>query len=118
MNKLEIFNSNNARNNKFAGIMPGWTVKVHQQIKEGNKTRIQSFEGTVLAKKHGNTASGTITIRKVFSGIGVEKVYPIYLPSIEKVEVIKKSNVRRAKLYYLKDKSAREIRKKVKQITE
>jgi large subunit ribosomal protein L19 len=114
MDKPQLFNKNNAQNNKFAGIMPGWTVKVHQQIKEGNKTRVQSFEGTVLAKKHGDNINGTVTVRKVFNGIGVEKIYPIFLPSIEKVEVIKKATVRRAKLYYLKDKSAREIRRKVK----
>jgi large subunit ribosomal protein L19 len=118
MDKLSIFNSNNSQNNKFAGIMPGWTVKVHQQIKEGSKTRVQSFEGTVLAKKHGNNINGTVTIRKVFNGIGVEKIYPIFLPTIEKVEVIKKAKVRRSKLYYLKDKSAREIRRKIKTIGE
>src|SRR3989339_106878 len=95
-------------------IKTGWTIKVFQKIKEGEKTRTQAFEGMVIARKHGSTASGTITVRKVTGGIGIEKVFPIYLPTIEKVEIVKKSKVRRAKIYYLRDKTAKEIRKKVK----
>ena len=100
---------------KLKDLQVGWTVKVFQKIKEGDKTRTQAFEGMVIAKKHGNEAGGTITVRKVSNGIGVEKVFPISLPSIEKVQVLKKPRVRRAKLYYLRDKTSREIKRKIKQ---
>ena len=115
MDKLQAFRSKNMPESKLADLQVGWTIKVHQKIKEGDKTRTQAFEGTIIAKKHGNEAGGTITVRKVSDGIGVEKIFPFYLPSIEKVQVLKKPSVRRAKLYYLRDKTSREIRKKMKQ---
>ena len=93
----------------------GWAVKIYQKIKEGDKTRTQAFEGTVIAKKHGNEAGGTITVRRVSGGYGVEKIFPLYLPTIEKVQVLKRPSVRRAKLYYLRDKTSREIKRKMKQ---
>ncbi|MBU1148471.1 50S ribosomal protein L19 [Patescibacteria group bacterium] len=114
MNNLILFNSKNIGIDKFDGMKPGWTVKVFQKIKEGEKTRIQAFEGIVMSRKHKKESGATITFRKVFGGIGVEKTFPIYLPTIDKVEIIKKTKVRRAKLYYLKNKSAREIRRKTK----
>ena len=114
MNKLDLFQSKHGLVNKFQNIRPGWTVKVHQKIKEGGKTRVQAFEGTVIARKHGNGINGTIIVRRVAGGIGVEKTYPIHLPSIDKVDVVRETKVRRAKLYYLRDKSARDIRKKIK----
>ncbi len=114
MNKLALFNSKQGLENKFKDIKPGWTIKVHQKIKEGAKTRVQTFEGIVISRKHGNESGGTITVRKVSGGIGVEKTYPVYLPSIDKVTVVRQTKVRRAKLYYLRDKSAREIRRKIK----
>jgi large subunit ribosomal protein L19 len=117
MDKLQLFQSNNKPESKIIDLQPGWTVKIFQKIKEGEKTRVQAFEGTVIAKKHGSESGGTITVRKVSGGIGVEKVFPIYLPSIEKVQVIKKSKVRRAKLYYLRDKTSREIRKKMRDVS-
>ncbi len=117
MNKLQLFQSKNRPESKIKDLQPGWTVKIYQKIKEGEKTRVQAFEGTVIAKKHGGEPGGTITVRKVSGGFGVEKVFPIYLPSIEKVQVLKKSKVRRAKLYYLRDKTSREIRKKMKEIS-
>ena len=117
MDKLSLFNSKNALDSKLKDLRVGWTVKVYQKIKEGEKTRTQAFEGTIISKKHGNEAGGTITVRKVSGGFGVEKTFPVYLPSIEKVQVLKKSKVRRAKLYYLRDKTSREIRKKMKQTT-
>lgn len=115
MDKLSLFNSKHSPESKLEKLQVGWTVKVHQKIKEGDKTRTQAFEGTVIARKHGNETGGTITIRKVSDGIGIEKTFPVYLPSIEKVQVLKKSGVRRSKLYYLRDKSSREIKKKMKQ---
>lgn len=114
MDKLTLFQSKQGLDNKFENVRPGWTIKVHQKIKEGEKTRTQVFEGIVIAKKHGNGINGTITVRRVSGGFGVEKIYPIYLPSIDKVKVVRENKVRRAKLYYLRDKSAREIRKKIK----
>lgn len=118
MNRLSLFQSNNAGQDKFDGMKPGWTVKVFQKIKEGEKTRVQAFEGMIMSRKHNRESGATVTVRKVSGGIGVEKTYPIYLPTIDKVEVIKKAKVRKSKLYYLKDKSAREIRKKTKIQTE
>lgn len=117
MDKLQLFRSKNMPESKLKDLRVGWTVKVYQRIKEGEKTRTQAFEGMIIAKKHGSEPGGTITVRKVSDGIGVEKVFPIYLPSIEKVQVLKKPKVRRSKLYYLREKSSREIRKKMKQAT-
>ena len=79
----------------------GDTVKVHLKVKEGNRERIQVFEGTVIAKKHGGIEE-TFTVRRISYGIGVEKVFPVHAPSIEKVEVVRHGKVRRAKLYYLR----------------
>ena len=83
-------------------IRPGYTIQVHQRIEEKGKERIQIFEGVIIAKKHGGGISGTITVRKVASGVGVERIFPIHSPNITKIEVIKKGKVRRAKLYYLR----------------
>ena len=79
----------------------GDTVKVHAKIKEGNRERIQVFEGTVIAKQHGGIEE-TFTVRRVSYGVGVEKVFPLHAPSIEKVELVRHGKVRRAKLYYLR----------------
>ena len=81
----------------------GDTVKVHVKIKEGNRERIQVFEGTVIAKKHGGV-SETVTVRRVSYGVGVERTFPVNSPIIDKVEVVRKGKVRRAKLYYLRDR--------------
>ncbi|MGN0629800.1 MAG: 50S ribosomal protein L19 [Ruminococcus sp.] len=84
-------------------IAIGDTVKVHVRIKEGDKSRIQMFEGTVIAKKHGGI-SETFTVRRLSHGCGVERVFPLHSPVVEKVDVIRKGKVRRAKLYYLRDR--------------
>lgn len=81
----------------------GDTVKVHVQIKEGEKTRIQIFEGTVIAKKHGGI-NETFTVRRVAHGVGIERVFPLHSPVVDKVEVVRGGKVRRAKLYYLRDR--------------
>lgn len=81
----------------------GDTVKVHVKIKEGDKSRIQIFEGTVIAKKHGGV-SETFTVRRVAHGCGIERVFPLHSPVIEKVDVVRHGKVRRAKLYYLRDR--------------
>ena len=81
----------------------GDTVRVHIKVKEGNRERIQVFEGTVIAKKHGGLEE-TFTVRRVSYGVGVEKVFPVHAPSIEKIETVRHGKVRRAKLYYLRDR--------------
>ena len=97
-------------------LKPGMTVRVYQKIKELNakgeeKERVQYYEGLIIAKKHGSEAGGTITVRKISDGIGVEKIFPLNLPAITKVEIKKQAKVRRAKLYYLRNYS-----KKVKEV--
>ena len=114
MNHVTKFQSTLETKNKFEDIKPGWTIRVNQRIKEGEKTRVQAFEGMVISRKHGTEAGGTITVRKVTDSIGVEKTFPIYLPSIESVKVVRKAKVRRAKLYYLRDKTNKEIRRKLR----
>ncbi|MBR4362189.1 MAG: 50S ribosomal protein L19 [Ruminococcus sp.] len=81
----------------------GDTVKVHVRIKEGEKSRIQVFEGTVIAKKHGGI-SETFTVRRVAHGCGIERVFPLHSPVVDKVEIVRSGKVRRAKLYYLRDR--------------
>jgi len=96
---------------KTLDLRSGDTVRVHQKIEEKGKTRIQTFEGLVLARKHGTEAGGTFTVRRVSSGVGIEKIFPLYSPMIDKIEIVKRSVVRRAKLYYIRDKVAREARR-------
>lgn len=115
MDLLRTFNSNMVTANKvLPDIRPGQTVKVHQKIKEGAKNRTQIFEGIVIARKHGKGPNATITVRKIAQGIGVERIFPLYLPTVEKFEIVRASKVRRAKLYYLRGKTARETRRKIK----
>jgi len=95
-------------------IRAGDSVKVWQKINEKGKTRLQLFEGLVLAVKHGKEAGGTFTVRKVASGVGVEKIFPIYSPLIDKIEIVKRSKVRRAKLYHVREKAAKEIRRQMR----
>ena len=81
----------------------GDTVKVHNKIKEGNRERIQLFEGTIFAK-HGGGISETFTVRRVSFGVGVEKTFPVHSPNVDKVEIVRVGKVRRAKLFYLRDR--------------
>ena len=91
----------------------GDTVKVYGKIKEGNRERIQVFEGTVIAKKHGGIEE-TITVRRISYGVGCEKVFPVHSPTIVSVETVRRGKVRRAKLYYLRDRVGK--RAKVKEL--
>ena len=93
---------------------PGDTVKVHVKIREGEKERIQVFEGVVISKRSGTT-NATFTVRKVSYGIGVERIFPLHSPRIERIEVMKVGHVRRAKLYYLRERrgKAARIREKI-----
>lgn len=98
-------------------INPGAAIRVFEKIKEGDKTRTSIFEGTVIARKHGSEAGATFTVRKVSQGVGVEKIYPIHSPNIEKIEITRTAKVRRAKLYYLRRESEKEVRRKLKKET-
>lgn len=99
---------------KNLDLRPGDTVRVMQKIEEKGKHRLQAFEGLVLARKHGAEPGATFTVRRVASGVGVEKVFPLYSPMIEKIEVIKRARVRRAKLYYIREKVSREARRQLR----
>ena len=91
----------------------GDTVRVHIRVKEGNRERIQVFEGTVIAKKHGGIEE-TFTVRRISYGVGVEKVFPVHAPSIEKIEVVRHGRVRRAKLYYRRERVGKSAKIKEK----
>jgi large subunit ribosomal protein L19 len=106
----------NMNDRKELGIRAGDTVRVHQKIQDKGKTRIQVFEGVVLARKHGTEPGATFTVRKVASGVGVEKIYPLYSPNIDKIEIVKRAKVRRAKLYYIREKVAREIKRQMRRM--
>jgi len=95
-------------------IRPGDTVRVYQKI-PGEKERIQVFEGVVLAKKHGKGISSTLTIRKMFDEVGVERIFPLHSPNIEKIEILQRGKVRRAKLYYLRERVGKKARLKRKE---
>ncbi len=108
-------------------IRPGDTVKIFTIIakkneddksksKSGKKERVQAFEGVVLARKHGKEIGSTITVRKVVDGIGVEKIFPLHLPTIKKIEILRRSKVRRAKLYYLRTAKGKRGRLKRREI--
>jgi large subunit ribosomal protein L19 len=104
----------NTQERSQLGIKPGDTVRVHQKIIERGKTRTQMFEGLVIAVKHGTEAGATFTVRATMSGIGVERIFPLYAPFIEKIEITRRSKVRRAKLYFIRDKVAREVRRQLR----
>ncbi|MEK7131398.1 MAG: 50S ribosomal protein L19 [Patescibacteria group bacterium] len=96
---------------------PGMVVKVHQKIKELNtkgeeKERVQIFEGIIIAARHGQEAGGTITVRKIASGVGVEKIFPVHSPAVDKIEIVKQYEVSRAKLHFLRDP---EFKRKMKE---
>jgi|SRR3989344_4892688 len=111
--KTEIFNRSQLK--ELPDIRPGDTIRVHQKIKEGDKERIQIFEGVVIAKKHGQGISATITVRKVIEGIGVERIFPIHSSSNSKIEVVKSAKVRRSKLYYLRHAKGKKSKLKMKE---
>jgi len=112
-NKLDLFNKAQLKTN-IPDIRPGDVVRVHQKVKEAGKERIQIFEGLVIARKHGKGTNATFTVRKIFQGIGVERIFPIHCPTITKLEVIKHSKVRRAKLYYMRQRTGKRARMSAK----
>lgn len=94
----------------------GDTVNVHVKIREGNKERIQQFQGVVIQRKNPNTVGETFTVRKISSGIGIERIFPANSPIIEKVELVRKGKVRRARLYYLRGRTGKKARVKEKRV--
>lgn len=92
----------------------GDTVRVHVKVVEGDKERVQPYEGIVIGKR-GSNINKTFTVRKISFGIGVERIFPLYSPSIDKLEIVKKGSVRRAKLYYLRDKKGKDAKVKDKE---
>ena len=101
---------------KALKIRSGDTVRVWQKIVEKGKTRTQAFEGLVLAVKHGTEPGAMFTVRKVSSGVGVEKIFPLYSPMIDSVEVTKRSKMRRAKLYFIREKAARDVKRQMRRV--
>lgn len=111
-----IFSPVHIEERRMLNIRAGDTVRVWQRIQEGERKRLQAFEGLIIARKHGAEAGATFTVRRTASGVGVERVFPLYSPLIQKIELISRSKVRRAKLYYIRDRAAREVRRKMKAI--
>ncbi len=111
-NKLEKFEEKQKK--EFPEMKTGDRIKVYQKVKSGEDERVQMFEGLLIAKKHGEGNSATITVREVIDKVGVEKIFPLHSPTIEKIELIKKGNAVKSKLYYIRDKSRKEIRRKLK----
>jgi large subunit ribosomal protein L19 len=101
---------------KFPSFKAGDTINVHVKITEGNKERVQQFQGTVIQRKNPNTNGETFTVRKISNGIGVERIFPIIGPSIEKIELLREGKVRRARLFYLRGRhgKAAKIREKIR----
>jgi len=109
-------------------IRPGDIIRVHQRMKEivqkdkkskpEEKERLQVFEGMVIARKHGRGINATITVRRIIDGVGVERIFPLHLPTIEKIEVVSHSKVRRAKLYYLRERAGKKAKLKKKESAE
>lgn len=98
-------------------LKPGFTVRVWQKVPDkGGKFRLQAYEGLIIACKHGNEAGATFTVRRVASGVGMEKIFPLYSPMIDKIEILREVKVRRSKLYYIREKAAREIRRRMRKI--
>jgi large subunit ribosomal protein L19 len=95
----------------------GDTVRVWSKILEKGKVRLQAFEGLVLSRKHGAESGATFTVRKVSLSVGVERIFPLYSPNIDKIEILKKSKTRRNKLYYIRTKAVKEVKKRLKSVT-
>ena len=113
MNLMQNFVEKNMPEKAAPDVTVGDTVRVHLRVKEGNRERIQVFEGTVIAKKHGGI-NETITVRRISYGVGCEKVFPVHSPTIVSVDTVRRGKVRRAKLYYLRDRVGK--RAKVKEL--
>lgn len=99
---------------KKIDMRSGDTVRIWTKVKEGDKTRTQAFEGMILAIKHGKENGGTFTVRKVIDEVGVERIFPLYSPVIDSIEILKRAKVRRSKLYYIREKATKELKRHLK----
>jgi len=115
---ISQFLPESVRNRKDLDIRAGDSVRVNVKIQEKGKTRIQSFEGLVLARKHGAENGGTFMVRKVSNGVGVERIFPLYSPSIDSIEILRRAKVRRSKLYFLREAVSKTMRYKLRRITD
>jgi len=116
--KLDIFNKTQLKK-EVPDIRPGDVVRIHLKLPEKTKKggeKTQVFEGLVIARKHGKGINSTFTVRKISDGVGVERIFPIFCPSITKIEIIKRSKVRRAKLYYMRERAGKKARMKTKEL--
>ena len=104
----------NTEERKKLTFSSGDTLRVWSKIEDKGKFRLQAFEGMVLARKHGTTIGATFTVRKVSNGVGVERIFPLYSPMIDNIEVVKRARTRRSKLYYVREKAVRDVRRKMK----
>ncbi len=111
-NKLEDFKKKQRKD--LPEVKPGDRIKVHYKVDVGGEKRVQITEGLVLARKHGNDPSATITVRQSIDKHFIEKIFPLHSPNIEKIELVKRGKARKSKLYFLRNKSRKEIRKKLK----
>jgi large subunit ribosomal protein L19 len=115
--KTKVITTANTAERKGLDVRPGDAVRVWQKIEEDKgKFRLQAFEGIVMARKHGAEAGATFTVRKVVDGVGVERIFPLYSPLIDEIETIRRSKVRRAKLYFIREKATKEIRHQMRRI--
>ena len=113
----KVISTVNIEERKNLDIRPGDLVRVWQKIEEDKgKFRLQAFEGIVMSHKHGREAGGTFAVRKVVGGIGVERIFPLYSPMIDEIELVRRSKVRRSKLYFIRRKAAKEIRHQMRRI--
>jgi len=107
----------NVKDRQQIDIKPGDTVRVLQKVEEaGGKMRLQPFEGVVLARKHGSESGATFTVRRTNDPYGTEKIFPLYSPMIDKIEIVKRAKVRRAKLYHIRKKAAKEIKRQMRNL--
>jgi len=111
-----VYSPVNIEERRKLDFRAGDTVRVTVKIIEGKKVRLQAFEGICLARKHGTEPGATFTVRKIASGVGMEKIFPLYAPVVDSIKVIKRSKTRRSKLYFIRDKATREVTKKMSKI--
>jgi large subunit ribosomal protein L19 len=117
INKIK-FSPVDLEERKALDFKAGDTINVSSKIlDEKGKYRLQAFEGIVLARKHGKEAGATFTVRKVASGVGVERIFPLYSPMIGKIEITKRARARRSKLYYIRTKAVKDVRRKMRSVT-
>ena len=114
--KLIAFNLKQRKPLSLPELRAGDVVKIYRKIKEGSKERTQAFQGTIIAINGGQSSSRTITVRKVASGVGVELIFPLSSPQIERIEFVKRTRARHAKLYFVRDKSVKVLSKKLKEV--